>query len=105
MRNSRTLYLPYGAYELKATYQRNMLYANLIVMGLVLLALTIARINRDRAGGETVVIAQTVIRTVADLGPPPAIVKKPPPGESRHGRGCKAEDWNPQARGGRRDIG
>lgn len=73
------LYSPYGAYELKAKYQRNFGLGTLSTLAFVLLILgtawLIANVGKD---DEVVFEAATVIKTVADLGPPPAIAKKPP---------------------------
>ncbi|MDX9857058.1 MAG: energy transducer TonB [candidate division Zixibacteria bacterium] len=73
------LYSPYGAYELKAKYQRNFGLGTLATLAFVLAILgtawLIANIGKDE---EVIFAAPTVIKTVADLGPPPAIAKKPP---------------------------
>jgi len=72
------LYSPYGAYELKAKYQRNLASGTLITAGFVLLILLVAWIVSS-AGSEVAISDQpVVIRTVADLGPPPTLAKKPP---------------------------
>ncbi|MBD3401473.1 TonB family protein [candidate division GN15 bacterium] len=73
------LYSPYGAYELKAKYQRNFGFSSLIVVGFVLLILGVAWVIANwEDEPEVVYSAQKVIKTVAELGPPPAIAKKPP---------------------------
>ena len=36
--NQNALYSPYGAYELKATYQRNLLFSNFLVSGFIVIA-------------------------------------------------------------------
>lgn len=73
------LYSPYGAFELKAKYQRNFLIGTLSTLAFVLAILATFWII-SLVGEETVVggEAPVVIETIADLGPPPAIVKKPP---------------------------
>jgi len=55
-------YTPYGAYELKAKYQKNFLFATGMAVGLVV----------------AILLTFWVIKTIADLGPPPTIVQKPP---------------------------
>ncbi|MCP4685411.1 MAG: energy transducer TonB [bacterium] len=73
------LYSPYGAFELKAKYQRNFGIASLSMLAFVLAILAtfwiIAAMEDDVVIGGN---APVVIQTIADLGPPPAIVKKPP---------------------------
>ena len=72
------LYSPYGAFELKAKYQRNFMLGTASVLAFVLLILAFFWIM-SKMEEEVVVSDQAVvIRTVADLGPPPTIVKKPP---------------------------
>ena len=72
------LYSNYGAYELKSKYQRNFAFGTLSVLSFVLLTLgifwVVAAMEEEVPISDQVV----VIRTVADLGPPPTIVKKPP---------------------------
>jgi len=72
------LYSPYGAYELKAKYQRNFMIGTLITTSFVVLLVTVSWIIA--AVGEEEVIGGPVhiIKTIADLGPPPTIAKKPP---------------------------
>lgn len=72
------LWSPYGAYELKSKYQRNFLYGTGLTFGTVLLILLVAWfVSREDelVGGAAPVL---VIKTVADLGPPPSIARKPP---------------------------
>jgi protein TonB len=72
------LYSPYGAYEMKAKYQRNFALGSLITLTFVVLVLaTFWVINRMGEPTE-IYAAPKVIKTVAELGPPPAIAKKPP---------------------------
>lgn len=74
------LYSPYGAYELKAKYQRNFGIGTLITLAVVLLILAtfwiIANIGEEDL--EAIDLSARVIKTVADLGPPPSVAKKPP---------------------------
>ncbi len=72
------LYSPYGAYELKAKYQRNFLLGSLSILSLVVLILLVAWIVSALSGSEQVMTAPKVIKTIAELGPPPTIAKKPP---------------------------
>lgn len=73
------LYSPYGAHELKALYQRNFMYGTLSVLALVILIVGTAFIVSVIQGGDDFANAPSaVIRTIADLGPPPSVAKKPP---------------------------
>jgi len=72
------LYSPYGAYELKAKYQRNFLFGTLSMVALVILILAVAWIIKAMEGEALAASAPIVIKTVADLGPPPSVTKKPP---------------------------
>ncbi len=72
------LYSPYGAYELKAKYQRNFLMATASMVAFVILFLIVVwgiyAMNKE----DTTVIPSTVIKTIAELGPPPTVAKRPP---------------------------
>ncbi|MEW5993361.1 MAG: TonB family protein [Candidatus Zixiibacteriota bacterium] len=72
------LYTPYGAYELKAKYQRNFGLGTLITLAFVLFILLVAWIISVLPEEEYADAPAVVIKTVADLGPPPSIAKKPP---------------------------
>ena len=72
------LYSPYGAYELKAKYQRNFLFGTGLTLGFVILVLIIFWIVAVVQEEEVVSMTPTVIKTVAELGPPPTVTKKPP---------------------------
>jgi protein TonB len=72
------MYIPYGAYELKATYQRNFLKANVIVSGSVILLTIIYLLAAVLSGDDAIDLTGKVIKTVADLGPPPSVAQKPP---------------------------
>ncbi len=77
-RMENALYSPYGAYELKSKYQRNFVFGTLCTLGAVLLILLVAWFF-SREDEEVVIdIGPVVIKTVAELGPPPTIAKKPP---------------------------
>ncbi len=73
------LYSPYGAYELKSKYQRNFGLGSLSALSLVLVILLISwlvsvlQAEDDFSGAPAV-----TIKTIAELGPPPTIAKKPP---------------------------
>ncbi len=70
---------PYGAFELKATYQRNLLFG---LLADVLLAAAIIGgvfLYREIASEETqsfTPASKTI--TISKVGPPPTIIKKPP---------------------------
>ncbi len=72
------IYSPYGAYELKATYQKNFLKANAIVSGSVILITVIYLLATVLSGDDAIDLTGKVIKTVADLGPPPSVAQKPP---------------------------
>ena len=73
------LWSPYGAYEMKSKYQRNFLFGTGITVAVVFLILAvnwiIAALPEEEVFGAA---APVVIKTVADLGPPPSIARKPP---------------------------
>ena len=73
-----SLWSPYGAYELKSKYQRNFAFGTGLVAAFVVLILLVSWVagRDDEIDGD--VVAAVVIRTVADLGPPPSIARKPP---------------------------
>lgn len=72
------LYSPYGAYELKAKYQRNFSLGTLTALGLILTILLVGFIVKVLSEDEVVGGPVMIIKTIADLGPPPSIAKKPP---------------------------
>lgn len=72
------LYSPYGAYELKAKYQRNFGFGTLFALGLVLIILGTAWIISSLESEVPKAAGAVVIQTVADLGPPPSVAQKPP---------------------------
>jgi protein TonB len=75
---TNVLYSPYGAFELKAKYQRNFALGTSITLAFVLVVLAVAWLITNLTREEIVNAPQVVIKTVADLGPPPSIAKKPP---------------------------
>jgi len=72
------LYSPYGAFEQKAKYQRNFGLGTLITLSFVLLILGVAWIISALPEEEYADVPAVVIKTIADLGPPPSVAKKPP---------------------------
>ena len=66
MTRTNPLYLPYGAYELKAVYQRNMITTTLVLTA-VLTGWLLSR------GGET-----TPLIPIGPSGPPVEIKMRPP---------------------------
>ena len=73
-----SLYSPYGAYELKSKYQRNFFFGTLATLTFVVLILVIAWAVTNLGKEEVVDAPVVVIKTIAELGPPPTIAKKPP---------------------------
>ncbi|MEK7774725.1 MAG: TonB family protein [Candidatus Zixiibacteriota bacterium] len=78
MSKANVLYSPYGAYEQKAKYQKNFLTSNLIVTSFVILIILVGWIISVINENEGADAPAIVIRTIADLGPPPSVAKKPP---------------------------
>lgn len=79
MAHANALYSPYGAYELKSKYQRNFALGALSVLALVLLILFSVWLVKVITGGDDDAVAGVMrIKTIAELGPPPTIAKKPP---------------------------
>lgn len=76
---SSALYSPYGAFEQKRLYQRNFAMGTGLVTGLFVVIVGIfAIIGALQAEDDYSNIPVTTIKTIADLGPPPTIAKKPP---------------------------
>lgn len=78
--HTNALYSPYGAFELKSKYQRNFLIGTLSVaafVGLILFSFWLVKVLQSD-DIEAIDASAVVIKTVADLGPPPSIAKKPP---------------------------
>ncbi len=80
MKKQSFLYSPYGAYEMKSKYQRNLGIGTLSVVTLVasIIFATWAYAAMQDQDIEAYDASAIVIKTVADLGPPPSIAKKPP---------------------------
>ncbi|KAA3631531.1 MAG: energy transducer TonB [Calditrichaeota bacterium] len=77
---NNALYSPYGAFEMKSKYQLNFGLGTLIVLAFLILILFTAWIIKviQNDDMEAIDASAVVIKTVADLGPPPSIAKKPP---------------------------
>ena len=75
---TNAMYGGYGAFELKSQYRRNMLTGTLMSAGLVVAIVLSIWIYKVITAVETVYMQPTVIRTIADLGPPPTISKAKP---------------------------
>lgn len=73
-----SLWSPYGAYELKSKYQRNFLLGTVLTTAFVLLILLVSWVAGMEDEFDPNAVAAVVIRTVADLGPPPSIAPKAP---------------------------
>ena len=73
-----SIYSMYGAYELKAKYQRNFSLGTLSTVALVLVVLGTFWAIKIMSGQDEIIAPSVIIKTVADLGPPPSIAKKPP---------------------------
>ena len=71
-------YTPYGAYELKAKYQKNFAMSTGLAVSLIVVILLTMWIIQVIKGEDQMMAAPVVIKTIAELGPPPTIVQKPP---------------------------
>ncbi len=80
MARQSIMYSPYGAYEMKSQYQKNWMIGTGSVVGFVALLLFVSWVYGAMQDDDMVVFDSTavVIKTIADLGPPPSIAKKPP---------------------------
>lgn len=72
------MYGGYGAFELKSQYRRNMLTGTLMSAGLVVTIILSIWIYKVITAVETIYVQPIVIKTIADLGPPPTISKPKP---------------------------
>lgn len=72
------MYGGYGAYELKSKYQRNMFAGTLFAALLVAITILGVYIYRALTEVEAIYAQPTIIKTIADLGPPPTISKPRP---------------------------
>lgn len=72
------IYTGYGAYELKSKYQRNMFMGVMLALLLVVVAVGGAYLYKILTEEDTIYVQPTVIKTIADLGPPPTISKPKP---------------------------
>ncbi len=71
------IYSPYGAFELKSVYQKYLGLGTLITLSFILLILAVAWIISALPGEDYSNVPTIRITTVADLGPPPSVTKKP----------------------------
>lgn len=71
-------YSDYGAFELKIKYQRNMLLGVLFSAMLVVVFVGGAYIYKAITAEDYSDVPVQIIKTIADLGPPPTVAKKPP---------------------------
>ncbi len=76
--SNSALYLPYGAYELKAKYQRNLLLSNLLLgltVGLIVIACFVFSQEGSDIGGRPVIVS-TLDSTLVSAHPvpPPSVV-------------------------------
>ncbi|MFQ5498631.1 MAG: energy transducer TonB [Candidatus Zixiibacteriota bacterium] len=79
MANSHSaLYSPYGAFELKAKYQRNFMMGSILTAAFVGSILLVSWLVSVLTHEDMTAEGTVVIKTVADLGPPPSIAQKPP---------------------------
>ncbi|RKX29354.1 MAG: hypothetical protein DRP47_02005 [Candidatus Zixiibacteriota bacterium] len=72
------LYSPYGAYEQKSKYQFNFLVGTFSTLTFVILILLVAWLISSMSEEEYSDVPVVVVKTVADLGPPPSITKSKP---------------------------
>lgn len=77
-RSMNAMYGGYGAFELKKKYRRNMLSGTLFSAALVAFIIIAVYIYQQVTKVETVYMQPTVIKTIADLGPPPTVAKAKP---------------------------
>ncbi len=75
---SNALWSPYGAYEMKSKYQRNFALGTIITASFVGLILAVFWIISALPEEEIPEGRAVVVKTVADLGPPPSLARKPP---------------------------
>jgi len=79
MASASSLYSTYGAYALKSRYQKNLGMGSVLtvsfVAAILLVFWIISMVPEDEVIGG---IQIKTIKTVADLGPPPSIARKPP---------------------------
>lgn len=78
MASASALYTPYGNYELKSKYQRNFALGTLITLSFVALIVIIGYVLQAMPEEGLAANAPVVVKTVADLGPPPSVARKPP---------------------------
>ncbi len=72
------MYGGYGAYELKTCYQRNLFLGIAFTAMLTAVIVGGGYLYKVLTHVDTVLVQQTVIKTIADLGPPPTVTKQKP---------------------------
>jgi periplasmic protein TonB len=72
------MYGGYGAYELKTCYQRNLFLGIALTAALIAVIVGAGYLYKTLTHVETVLVQQNVIKTIADLGPPPTVTKQKP---------------------------
>ena len=75
---TNALYTPYGAYELKSLYQRNLTLATLLTASLIITAVVAAWILSSTGQQSVFEVPEIIITTQIDLGPPPSVVRVRP---------------------------
>ncbi len=76
-KNQSVIYSPYGAYELKATYQRNMVYSNMLVLCIIFIIVSLLIIF-GRETHEILAKGKPAILIDMEILPMPPISDKPP---------------------------
>jgi len=75
----KAMYGGYGAYDMKVKYQRNFMLGIAFCAALVAVIVGAAYLYKVLTAVEDTIYEQPmVIKTIADLGPPPTVAKKPP---------------------------
>ncbi len=72
------VYMPYGAHELKACYQRNLLFANVVTATLIGTVVCVFWLTGALNGNVVVVPAPGPTITGPTLGPPPTVIHERP---------------------------
>ncbi|MEE8576215.1 MAG: TonB family protein [candidate division Zixibacteria bacterium] len=76
-RNSKVHCSPYGAFELKAMYQRNLMMGSLATLSFVLLILfSFWLINAIAGEPDQILFESDNVETSIDIGPPPTVIQE-----------------------------
>jgi protein TonB len=78
-KNQSVIYSPYGAYELKATYQRNMLVSCMLVNGLAALLMISVALFVNSSPSETKKLLPSPREIITEILPTPATPTPHPP--------------------------